>query len=203
MALASQETDLALAVSVDYGQRHIKELDSARRVADVFGTPLMVLDLSAWGRSLRGSALTDRSVQVPLNEYDVQSMSVTVVPNRNATMLMAAAGVAESQGIDEVWAAVHSGDHAIYADCRPEFIESAARTMALGTEGRVALRAPFVTMSKADVVTTGAKLGAPFELTWSCYQGGEVHCGRCGTCRERADAFRSAGVKDPTRYLEV
>lgn len=203
MALANSEADLALAVAIDYGQRHVRELESARRVAEMYETPLTVVNLSAWGRSLKGSALTDRLVGVPNSNYDVESMSLTVVPNRNATMLMATAGITQAMGIEEVWTAVHSGDHAIYADCRPEFIESAARTIALGTEGCVTLKAPFVNMTKTDIVRTGARLGAPFELTWSCYEGGDIHCGTCGTCRERAEAFMSAGIDDPTEYKEV
>lgn len=124
MAVADREVDLRLAISVDYGQRHRREIDSARRVAELYRTPLIVLDLRGWRRSLKGSALTDLSVTVPADSYDADSMAVTVVPNRNATMLMAAAGVADAWGIEKVWTAVHSGDHAIYPDCRPEFIAS-------------------------------------------------------------------------------
>ena len=203
MAVADREVDLRLAISVDYGQRHRREIDSARRVAELYRTPLIVLDLRGWGRSLKGSALTDPSVTVPADSYDADSMAVTVVPNRNATMLMAAAGVADAWGIEEVWTAVHSGDHAIYPDCRPEFIASAAQTTELGTGGHVTIRAPFVHMDKAQIVTTGARFGAPFELTWSCYEGSETHCGVCGTCRERADAFDRAGVTDPTFYRKA
>lgn len=200
MALAHHEANLKLAIAVDYGQRHRCEIDAARDVADLYNTPLVVLDLSGWGACLKGSALIDSSITVPKSSYDARSMEITVVPNRNATMLMAAAGVAEAWGLAEVWTAVHSGDHHLYPDCRPEFITSAARTAELGTGGHITLRAPFIHMEKADIVTMGAQLGAPFELTWSCYEGGEAHCGECGTCRERAGAFVDAGVADPTFY---
>jgi 7-cyano-7-deazaguanine synthase len=129
-------------------------------------------------------------------------MRVTVVPNRNAIMLSVAFGVAASRGYDAVAIGVHTGDHAIYPDCRAEFIQAFDRMerVSLGEWWRVGLMAPFVHMTKADIVTVGDDIGIPFADTWSCYEGGEVHCGRCGTCVERKEAFGLAGVPDPTVY---
>lgn len=200
LALAARESTPVLALSVDYGQRHAKELDAAAAIAQHYGVPHRVLDLTGWGRLLTGSALTDPSVAVPHGHYAAPNMAVTVVPNRNATMLMAAAGIADALDATEVWAAVHAGDHAVYPDCRPEFITAANITLNVSTEGRVTIRAPFVDITKTDIAALGHDLNVPFELTWSCYEGGTVHCGKCGTCTERRSAFIDAGVPDPTIY---
>lgn len=200
LALAVDESDARLAVSIDYGQRHRKELDAARAIANHYGVEHLTLDFRGWGHALPGGSLTDSTIDVPRQEYDAKSMTSTVVPNRNATFLMAAVGIAAARGIAEVWTAVHGGDHALYPDCRPEFVESAARTAHLGTGGETTIRAPFVEQTKADIVATAHRLDAPLDLTWSCYNGGAAHCGECGTCEERMGAFRSAGVPDPTRY---
>lgn len=200
VALAVAE-DPILALSVDYGQRHVREVAAANAVADHYEVPHTVLDFSGWGRTLTG-ALTDRSVEVPAERYDEASMALTVVPNRNATFLMAAVGVAMSVGADRVVTAIHSGDHALYADTTPEFLDAARRTAEVASGGRVTIDAPFVEMSKADIVAVGDRAGAPVWLSWSCYQGGRHHCGVCGTCRERREAFTLAGVPDPTTYEE-
>lgn len=203
LALADHEADPRLAVSVDYGQRHQVELEAAEKVAAYYGVEHLVLDFTGWGKALSGSALTDPGVAVPDGEYDEENMSLTVVPNRNATMLMAVAGIAAARGLQEVWTAVHAGDHSVYPDCRPEFISSAAETAEHGTDGAVTIRAPFSRSSKADIATAGAKYGAPLDLSWSCYKGGTAHCGTCGTCRERQEAFQIAQITDPTVYEET
>lgn len=203
LALAAHEENPQLAVSVDYGQRHQVELEAAEKVAAYYGVEHLVLDFTGWGKALSGSALTDPGVAVPDGEYDEENMSLTVVPNRNATMLMAVAGIAAARGIQEVWTAVHAGDHSIYPDCRPEFISSAAETAEHGTDGAVTIRAPFSRSSKADIATAGAKYGAPLDLSWSCYKGGTAHCGTCATCQERQEAFQIAQITDPTIYEET
>lgn len=203
LALAAHEENPQLAVSVDYGQRHQVELEAAEKVAAYYGVEHLVLDFTGWGKALSGSALTDPGVAVPDGEYDEENMSLTVVPNRNATMLMAVAGIAAARGLQEVWTAVHAGDHSVYPDCRPEFISSAAETAEHGTDGAVTIRAPFSRSSKADIATAGAKYGAPLGLSWSCYKGGTAHCGVCGTCRERQEAFQIAQITDPTTYEET
>jgi 7-cyano-7-deazaguanine synthase len=200
LAREVKEGDVRLAVSVDYGQRHVRELDSAVGLARYYGVDHEVLDLTGWGRLLKGSSLTDPDVEVPEGHYAAPSMAATVVPNRNATMLMAAAGVAQAVGAQRVVTAVHAGDHAVYPDCRPEFIQAASLASTLGAG--VEISAPFVHITKTDIARLGGEIGVPFEITWSCYKGGIFHCGKCGTCYERREAFEEAGLEDPTAYEE-
>ena len=164
---------------------------------------LKMLDLSGVGAALTGSALTD-AVDVPDGHYAEETMRITVVPNRNAIMLAVAFGVAAAQGDTAVATAVHGGDHFIYPDCRPAFTQAfeAMQKAALDGYAEIALETPYVERSKADIVTDGARLGTPFAETWSCYKGGEVHCGCCGTCVERREAFHLAGIEDPTIYAD-
>lgn len=192
------------ALSFDYGQRHRKELDYARAIAADLSAPWDLVDLHAAGvtRFLAGSALTDATVAVPEGHYADESMRATVVPNRNAMMLTIACCLAGGIGADAVAFAVHAGDHPIYPDCRPEFVRAFEAMEKLAMEGMAHLRilAPFVHLTKDAIVKTGAEHGVPFEKTWSCYKGGQLHCGRCGTCYERREAFLLAGVPDPTVY---
>lgn len=190
-------------VSFDYGQRHRKELEHAGRLARRLDAAHDVVDLTAVGAFLRGSALTDPDVPVPDGHYAEESMRATVVPNRNAIMLSVAYGIASAERAELVAVAVHAGDHFIYPDCRPAFIEAFAAMQAIALESfpTPRLEAPFLHATKADIARQGHQLGVPFELTWSCYKGGEAHCGTCGTCTERREAFDLAGVPDPTRYL--
>jgi len=189
-------------LSVSYGQRHGKELVAAGKVCAARGDWLLGrwkrLNLNVL-RDLLPSTLTDVG-EIPKGHYEDESMKQTVVPNRNMILLALAAGYAEGLGASYVAYAAHSGDHAIYPDCRPEFVESVSETMKLGTGGKVKLIEPFTYKSKADIVALGRKLNVPLNLTWSCYVGGDVHCGRCGTCIERKEAFKLAGVIDPTKY---
>ncbi|ASY65821.1 Queuosine Biosynthesis QueC ATPase (plasmid) [Sinorhizobium sojae CCBAU 05684] len=195
------EHELALLVSFDYGQRHRKELDFAAACARRLGVPHQVIDLTEVGRHLTGSALTD-DVEVPDGHYAEETMKTTVVPNRNAIMLAIAFGIAAAHKAEAVATAVHGGDHFIYPDCRPGFINAfqAMQNHALEGYADVRLYAPYVNVSKADIVADGAKHDTPFAETWSCYKGGSRHCGRCGTCVERREAFHLAGVADPTDY---
>jgi 7-cyano-7-deazaguanine synthase len=195
------EQQLIGLISFDYGQRHKKELDFAARAAARLGVPHDVIDISGIGRHLTGSALTD-DLDVPDGHYAEETMKVTVVPNRNAIMLAIAFGLAAARQAEAVAVAVHGGDHFIYPDCRPGFIDSfqVMQDHALEGYADVVLYAPFVKVSKADIVREGARIAASFGETWSCYKGGERHCGRCGTCVERREAFFLAGVEDPTLY---
>jgi len=195
------EHQLTTLLSFDYGQRHRKELDSARACAERLNVPHQIIDIRTIGASLTGSALTD-DVDVPDGHYAEVTMKITVVPNRNAIMLAIAFGVAAAQKADAVALAVHGGDHFIYPDCRPGFIDTfqTMQNHALDGYADIKLLAPYVHASKADIVTDGAKYGTPFAATWSCYKGNEHHCGRCGTCVERREAFHLAGIEDPTFY---
>lgn len=201
--MVAQEHTLTRLLSFNYGQRHLKELDYAATCAERLNVPHQIIDLRAIGAALTGSALTD-DIDVPDGHYEEESMRVTVVPNRNAIMLTVAFGVAAANGDDAVATAVHGGDHFIYPDCRPAFTESfnAMQKAALDGYADVSLYTPFVHRTKADIVTEGARCSTPFAQTWSCYKGGDVHCGRCGTCVERREAFHLAGVPDPTVYAD-
>lgn len=195
--------DLHALLSFDYGQRHLKELDSAAACARRLGVQHHVIDIATVGAALTGSALTD-DIDVPDGHYAEDTMKLTVVPNRNAIMFAIAFGMAAAQKVDAVAAAVHGGDHFIYPDCRPEFIEAfqAMQDRALDGYANVQLLTPYVHGSKADIAVDGAKYGTPFADTWSCYKGGDLHCGRCGTCVERREAFHLAGIDDPTVYAD-
>ncbi len=199
----SQERELAGLLSFDYGQRHKKELGFAAQAAADLGVRHDICDLRGLGGMLSGSALTD-DVDVPDGHYAEETMRITVVPNRNAIMLSIAYGIASARWLDAVGAAFHGGDHFIYPDCRPGFVDSFGAMQKHALEGfsDIALYTPYVHVSKADIAAEGARIGVPFEKSWSCYKGGEVHCGRCGTCVERQEAFALAGVEDPTVYAD-
>lgn len=191
-------------LAVDYGQRHRRELSAAADVAGHYRVRFDVVDLTGVGRMLTGSALTDPAIPVPHGHYAHESMRATVVPNRNAILIMVAAGVAAARGARSVATAVHAGDHPIYPDCRPQFISAVDQAVRLGTAGHgdVQVVAPFAWSTKTDIARLGHQVGAPFALSWSCYQGGDVHCGECGTCVERREAFTEAQLADPTVYAQ-
>jgi 7-cyano-7-deazaguanine synthase len=194
--------DEVLALSVDYGQRHRRELEYAQRIAADLRLRWQLADLSAIRPLLAGSSQTSDDVPVPHGHYAAENMKQTVVPNRNMIMLAVAAGWAISQQADRVAYGAHAGDHTIYPDCRPEFAEALARAIGLADWHHVELHYPFIQLSKTDIVRLGAQLQVDFGQTWSCYEGGEQHCGRCGTCVERQEAFAKAGVSDPTPYAQ-
>ncbi len=185
-----------LPLVIDYGQRHRREIWAAQELFPE--VKIVTLDelQNIWG----GSALTDSSIAVPEGHYADPSMAITIVPNRNMTLLSIAAGYAVAQKAYGLALGIHAGDHPIYPDCRPEFIESFAHTVWLAIGRDLAILDPFVHITKTDIVKLGYALKVPYELTWSCYKGGDTHCGVCGTCVERREAFRDAGVEDPTRY---
>jgi 7-cyano-7-deazaguanine synthase len=201
--LRAQGYSLA-AISFDYGQRHRKELEFAERISADLGASWTLIDLHAAGLTqvLGGSALTDDTVAVPDGHYADESMRITVVPNRNAIMLSIACALAVTREAEAVAFGAHTGDHFIYPDCRPEFVRAFATMVNLAVEGlaTIDIVTPFLSMTKADIVTLGNELHVPFERTWSCYKGGAVHCGTCGTCYERREAFALAHVVDPTLY---
>ncbi len=192
--------DRVLTLSVDYGQRHRVELEHARRITRSLGVPWQLADLSNVGSLLGGSSLTSPEIAVPHGHYAEPSMKQTVVANRNMIMLAVAAGWAISQRADRLAYAAHAGDHTIYPDCRPAFADAMARAIRLADWHEIGLCCPFIHLTKTQIVVRGAELGVDFGSTWSCYEGGSVHCGLCGTCFERREAFQQAGVPDPTRY---
>lgn len=189
------------ALSVLYGQRHARELKAADAIARAAGVPWELADLTGAANLFRGSALTGGG-DVPHGHYAAPSMKQTVVPNRNMVLLSLGVAAAIRDRADAVLYGAHAGDHAIYPDCRPEFYETMTKAAALADWHPVELWAPFGRLTKADIARKGAELGVPFILTWSCYEGGDFHCGKCGTCVERREAFGLAGVLDPTTYAE-
>ncbi|WP_417618333.1 7-cyano-7-deazaguanine synthase QueC [Oceanisphaera sp.] len=197
------ENALGALLTFDYGQRHKKEIDAARACAERLQVPHLVMDISQIGAQLSGSALTD-DIEVPHGHYSEENMKLTVVPNRNAIMLTIAFGVAASRGLNAVALAVHGGDHFIYPDCRPDFIRLFAEMQSQALDGvaEVALFAPYVNTDKTEIARDAARFAVPVADTWSCYEGGEQHCGRCGTCVERIEAMTLAGMADPTPYLD-
>lgn len=191
---------IALAVTFQYGSNHNKrEAAFAKYHCDKLGIEHIEIDLAFMGKYFK-SSLLDGADAIPEGNYDEDNMKSTVVPFRNGIMLSVAAGLAESRGLKNVMMANHSGDHAIYPDCRPEFVKAMTAAIEAGTYEGVKLVAPYTDITKADIVSRGAKLGIDYSKTYSCYKGGEHHCGVCGTCRERKEAFALAGVKDDTIY---
>jgi len=191
-------------LSIDYGQRHRKELEYARLCAQRLNAEYNVVDLSGINVLLKGSALTDNTIEVPEGHYAAPNMGITVVPNRNAIMLAVAYAAAVAENAEVVAFGAHGGDHFIYPDCRPAFTEAFDQMQKLAVEGfgnpKLRLYTPFINSGKHDIAAIGTRLGVPFAETWSCYKGGEKHCGKCGTCVERKEAFQLAGVPDPTEY---
>jgi 7-cyano-7-deazaguanine synthase len=200
--LADLDFDLHL-LSIDYGQRHLKEIHFALLCAERLGAKHDVVDLSSITALIGSSSLTG-NLEVPDGHYAEQTMKATVVPNRNMMMLSIAVSVAISEGAQFAVTGVHGGDHFIYPDCRPEFISAASAAALIGNVGFGedfrGILAPFVYKDKAWIAGEAARLGVPIEETWSCYKGGSIHCGRCGTCVERLEAIDIAGVEDPTQY---
>ena len=193
-------------LSVDYGQRHRKELKAAREICLLAGVEHEVADLSHLLHLFAGSSQTSFHIPVPEGHYAEKSMQKTVVPNRNMVLLsLACAWAVATKTLGEESAvayAAHAGDHAVYPDCRPEFTAVMERAMLLCDWHKVSLLSPFVTLEldKTAIVRHGDRLKVPFALTWSCYKGNEKHCGKCGTCVERKEAFQLAEVIDPTEY---
>lgn len=197
----AREHEVVAAVSFDYGSKHNhREIPFARWHADHLGVPHRIIDLTFMADCFQ-SDLLNTGGEIPDGHYAEETMKRTVVPFRNGIMLAVACGLAESSGADGLVIAAHAGDHAIYPDCREPFMQAMAAAMKEGTYARVELLRPFIAMDKAAIAAEGARLGVDFALTWSCYKGGETHCGTCGTCVERREAFLHAGVADPTKYL--
>lgn len=201
--LAHRNYEIIL-ISYNYGQRHKKEILYATKCAENLGVQHHIVDLQVLSDLLGGSSLTSEEISVPDGHYAEESMRITVVPNRNAIMINIATALAVSMKCHYVATGVHGGDHYIYPDCRPEFISAQTEALRLANAGFISdefeVLAPFVNISKDGIVKIGEAIGVPWLETWSCYKGGEIHCGSCGTCFERREAFALAGVHDPTNY---
>jgi len=192
--------EIALAVNFIYGSNHNqRELECARYHCRHLGVELLEIHLDFMGEYFH-SSLLEGAEAVPEGNYEDDNMRSTVVPFRNGIMLATAAGLAESRGLRAVMLANHGGDHTIYPDCRPEFIDAMTGAIAAGTYEHIALRAPYTNITKANIAKIGKRLGIDYSTTYSCYKGGEHHCGVCGTCRERREALALAGIEDTTVY---
>jgi len=188
----------------NYGQKHRKEIEYAKRTCLRLSLDYKIIDLSGMKELLSGSALTDLSIDIPevsetTKKFD--TLETTIVPNRNSIFLSIAIGYAVSQDFDNVLFGAHHSDRGVYPDCRSEFIESFQASERLATDNSsLRVIAPFVEMTKGKIVSIGSEMSVPFEETWSCYAGRDIHCGKCSSCIERKKAFSEAGVEDPTIY---
>ena len=192
--------DIALAVTFDYGSNHNKrEADCAAYHCQLLGIKHILIPLDFMGKYFK-SSLLEGAEAIPEGHYASENMKSTVVPFRNGIMLAIACGIAESNGLKHVMMSNHSGDHAIYPDCRQEFVDAMTAAMTAGTYEHIDLVAPYTAISKTDIARIGKRLGIDYATTYSCYKGGEHHCGKCGTCVERKEALRDAGIDDNTIY---
>lgn len=188
------------ALAIDYGQKHRIELQYATRNAQDLGIPFQIGNFWQLADLLPGSSQTTQTVAVPTGHYASENMKVTVVPNRNMILLAIAVGHAIAHKMDSVAYAAHAGDHSIYPDCRPEFVDRLNDAVGICDWSPMTIIRPFINKTKTEIVKIGAALGAKMHQTYSCYRGEAVHCGRCGTCVERRESFLLAGVPDPTPY---
>ena len=194
--------EIACAVGFDYGSKHnARELAAAKAICRELEIPYLIIPLAFIGEYFRSDLLLSGG-EMQLGDYSEENMRSTVVPFRNGIMLSILAGLTESRDLQQVLIANHFGDHAIYPDCRESFVKPMGEAITAGTSNGVKLVAPYTKLTKAEIVARGTRLGVPYGKTYSCYQGGERHCGRCGTCRERHDAFVANGLEDPTLYEE-
>lgn len=200
--LYEYEEHIALALSFDYGSNHnARELECAAYHCEKLGIKHLIIKLNFIKHLFRSSLLTGAD-DIPDGDYNEENMHSTVVPFRNGIMLAVAAGMAENEHLSYVMLANHAGDHAIYPDCREEFVEAMDKAIEAGTYNGVHLITPYTNLTKTQIVQRGVALGVDYAHTWSCYKGKDKHCGLCGTCTERREAFRLAGVSDPTEYEE-
>jgi 7-cyano-7-deazaguanine synthase len=187
------------ALSFNYGQKHSKELHYAQKVCEDLGLPHKIVDITAINQLLLGSSLTD-DIEIPEGHYEEESMKSTIVPNRNMVMLSLAIAYAVSIKAEAVYYGAHHGDHAIYPDCRPEFVEKMAAVSKIANYEPIDILAPFLELSKSEILSKGLAMSLDYAKTWTCYNGREKACGRCGACQERLEAFQLNGLIDPIRY---
>ncbi len=200
---AAQQHEVVAGLSFDYGSKHNhKELPEAAYQCAKLSVPHKIIELDFIADSFKSDLLKTGGA-IPDGHYEEATMKATVVPFRNGIMLAIAAGFAESCDASGLVIAAHAGDHAIYPDCRENFMQAMSQAIRLGTYLGIELMRPFIALNKAEIVSRGNKLGVEFARTWSCYKGGDIHCGSCGTCIERREAFMLAGVPDPTAYLST
>ena len=200
--LYDHKDEIALGISFDYGSNHnAREIPFAKMHCERLGIKHITINLDFMHQYFK-SSLLDGADAIPEGHYADENMKSTVVPFRNGIMLSIAIGIAESNGLDQVFIANHGGDHTIYPDCRPEFINAIDGAATAGTYNNVRVVAPYTNITKGEIASIGKRLGIDYTETWSCYKGGEKHCGKCGTCVERKEALAAAGIDDHTVYEE-
>ncbi|WP_024989315.1 7-cyano-7-deazaguanine synthase QueC [Segatella albensis] len=200
--LYDKKDEIALGISFDYGSNHnAKEIPYAKKHCERLGIKHITINLDFIHEYFK-SSLLEGAEAIPEGNYNEENMKSTVVPFRNGIMLSIAIGIAESHNLKKVLIANHAGDHTIYPDCRPEFITAINKASIAGTYVNVEVSAPYTNITKGEIAVIGKKLGIDYTETWSCYKGGEKHCGKCGTCRERIEALEYAGIEDHTEYEE-
>jgi 7-cyano-7-deazaguanine synthase len=192
------DNDIVGVLSFNYGQKHKKELLYAEKTCRKLGLEHQIINLSSIKPFLK-SSLTSNS-KIPEGNYADENMKQTVVPNRNMIMLSIATAYAISKGARKVFYGAHAGDHTIYPDCRPEFIEAVNRVTMICDWTPIEIIAPYINLNKSDIVSIGQKLHVPYKDTWTCYKGKVLACGKCGSCTERLEAFANNGIKDPIKY---
>ena len=193
---------IALAVTFDYGSNHnAREIECAKRHCFKLNIEHIVISLDFMAKYFKSSLLSGAD-DIPEGSYNDDNMKSTVVPFRNGIMLSIACGLAESRHLTTVMMANHSGDHTVYPDCRPEFVDSMSEAMSNGTYDNIRILAPYTHLTKGDIATIGKRIGIDYATTYSCYKGGELHCGVCGTCVERKEALAFANINDTTPYLK-
>lgn len=198
--LYDKKDEIAVAVTFDYGSNHNKrEEEFAKYHCEKLGIEHIIIPITFIHDYFKSSLLEGASA-IPDGHYEDETMKSTVVPFRNGIMLSVACGIAESRELEKVLIANHFGDHAIYPDCRKGFIDAMSEAMRNGTYKGITIDAPYTTITKTDIAKIGKSLGIDYSKTYSCYKGGEKHCGKCGTCVERKEALRDAGIEDPTEY---
>ncbi|MCC5882848.1 MAG: 7-cyano-7-deazaguanine synthase QueC [Halomonas sp.] len=191
------------ALSFDYGQRHARELQVAASVCAKLGVPHQLIDIRAIHGLIDNSALTDAGRDMPEGDYGEDNLTATVVPNRNMILLSLAIAKAVNIGAGRVDYGAHGGDHVLYPDCRPEFVEAMGAVAAIANFAPVEIHAPYLRSSKAEILADGLAMGLDYADTWTCYRGEALACGRCGSCRERLAAFAANGVTDPLGYSSL
>jgi len=197
---AIEEGLTPFALTFDYGQRHVKEIQVASDVCKNLEINHKIIDITAINQLIGGSSLTDSSIEVATGDYDNSNMVNTVVPNRNMILLSLAIGYAVSIGAEKIYYGAHSGDHEIYPDCRPIFVEKMNEVAAVANYQATEIHSPYLKSDKIGILKDGLRMGLDYSKTWTCYNGREKACGLCGSCVERLQAFKENGLVDPIAY---
>lgn len=208
---SEQKSDEIHCITFDYGQRHRKEILAAKHLfshalkikRDDLKIYRNVFPIEILGMIANNSSQTNKKIDVPEGHYEEENMKKTVVPNRNMVMLSIAASYCFARDIKHLYYGAHAGDHAIYPDCRPQFVDAMQDVLNLADWNQLKLHVPYMHIDKGTIAKLGKEIGVPYELTWTCYKGLDMACGKCGACQERLEAFKTAEMEDPIDYMEL